>query len=203
MAPCCTRVKFALFIWVLAFAVTFTLVIIALATSSWMIWTDTLTKLETERGLFYTKEREQTSCYEDDLIRRTQDNMYSLFDVHAVAGLLIAGAVVDVITFCFGLFYFYIRDNEKKKLWTIYIPTSVAALTTAALVLIGCLVFLMDLDDVTETTMPVERDAACTAHVSGVFVLVDHYWSFYLALITGALSCIKGLLFILLAACKC
>ncbi|XP_055884893.1 uncharacterized protein LOC106064336 isoform X1 [Biomphalaria glabrata] len=196
---CCSRSRLPLALWLLMFLITFGLVIIALATSDWMVWTNNLNYSRTERGLFYSRDDVLQSCFLSDLIRRTQDDRYSQFSVNSVAGLLIAAAVVDVIAVGFGLFYFYIKQRDKQKLWRYYIPTTIAALTAAAFVLIGCLVFVMDMSEVIETTIPVTRYLACSTDVKGAHVMVEYYWSFYLALISGGLSCIKGLLFTLLA----
>ncbi|KAK6990748.1 hypothetical protein BgiMline_014069, partial [Biomphalaria glabrata] len=73
----CSRSRLPLALWILMFLITFGLIIIALATSDWMVWTNNLNYSRTERGLFYSRDHVLQSCLLGDLIRRTQEDSYS------------------------------------------------------------------------------------------------------------------------------
>ncbi|CAL1535430.1 unnamed protein product [Lymnaea stagnalis] len=198
----CDRVKVALMLWVLALMVTLPLSIVSVATWSWMSWTDSALHETNEFGLFYDADITRPSCVMEDITRETEESVYLTFSVDAVAGLVITGIIVDAIAFVLGFTYFYIRGKEKVKLWRFYIPTSVAALSAAAFILIGCLVFVDDMSDALDGPMIPRKDASCQTDVSQVRLTLEYGWSFYLSLVCGGVCCVKGIVFALVS-CWC
>ncbi|XP_059163027.1 uncharacterized protein LOC131946343 [Physella acuta] len=188
-------------LWLLALAVTLALVIAAVAGTSWLRWTDTTSRGEREFGLFDSpSESSSASCDVGDVVKQTEEEIYTTFSVRAVAGLLITGLVVDVISLVAGVLYLRARAKGNERLWKLSIPAVVAALATAALVLIGCLVFVIDLTDATDGPLKPVKPPFCPTDVTGIDLSLDYGWSFYLALVGGGLACIKGIMFSIMAS---
>ncbi|GFN98433.1 hypothetical protein PoB_002493900 [Plakobranchus ocellatus] len=111
------------------------------------------------------------------------------------------GLGFDILAIIAGLLYFLSKGKARTNLWKRSIPTVGSGLLAAGLILLACLIFVVDLEDVTATEVQAYVDERCTTNLANIKLAPKTGFSLYLALASGGFLLIKSAVFGALVSC--
>ncbi|RUS92157.1 hypothetical protein EGW08_000010 [Elysia chlorotica] len=200
--PSGTKLTVATLFWILSYLVSLGLAVASLITECWIRWKEEVTQSNHCYGIFLSgTSTDRKPCELEAVVRETGKELFKDFDLHSMVALMILGIGFDTLTVSTGLLYFFAKGKAKTSLWKRSIPTLTLGLISAGMVFLAFLIFIDDLEKVTDSQVNAFVDERCTTRLDEVNLLPSTGFSVYLALAAGTTVLLKTGTFGCLAAC--
>ncbi|GFR76385.1 hypothetical protein ElyMa_000481100 [Elysia marginata] len=202
VGPSGVQLVLATLFWILAFFMSVGLAAASLLTECWFRWEEATTKSNHCYGLFVSAtQSDEKPCELKAVVRETGEELFRDFDLHSMIALMFLSIGFDVFALTAGMLYFFGKGKARTSLWKRSIPTVASGLIAAGMAFLACLIFIVDLEEVSDTKIEAYVDDRCTTNLDNVNLMPRTGFSVYIALTAGAIDLIKSAIFGALVSC--